>query len=136
MPRHPRFLVPVAAIAVSCVLASGAAGAKGIHRFFLAPGTGNISCEVAVSVPQLGTYVYCQAIPPHALSVTMSAAGKLKICHGDTCIGNPPENDPTLAYGRSLSAGTFRCTSTRAGVRCTAGSGHGFLIGSGTVKRV
>jgi hypothetical protein len=83
-----------------------------------------------------GSFVYCQSVKaPH--SVTMSVDGRLKLCRGIRCLGNAAVNTPTLAYGKQVTVGRFRCRSLRSGVRCTViRSGKGFLIDSKTVRRV
>ena len=44
---------------------------------------------------------------------------------------------PTLAYGRQITVGRFRCLSLQIGVRCTViQSGKGFLINRDGVTRV
>ena len=72
-------------------------------------------------------------------SVKMKANGRLHICHGRRCLGCgcDPEGIPTLAYGRHLTAGRFRCRSQRAGVTCTViQSGKGFRIDRSGIRRV
>jgi hypothetical protein len=120
--------VVVVLVVTSCLLtALPASGAKGIQHFFFAPGT-TTSCELDLAMPHLGTDAYCQTYP-HAESATLHPNGKVTVCHGLKCVGNPPEQVPTLAYGASLSAGPIRCTSLRTGVKCViAKSGHGFLL--------
>jgi hypothetical protein len=95
---------------------SGTAGAA-----FRSP-TGNLSCQMAASS------VYCQSVKlPH--SVRLALDGRLTICRGSHCLGNPAENAPTLVYGRQITVGRFRCLSQRVGVRCAViQSGKGFLI--------
>ena len=44
---------------------------------------------------------------------------------------------PSLAFGRQITIGRFRCLSQRAGMRCTViRTGKGFLINRGGVSRV
>ncbi len=112
-----------------------AAGSAGVQHFFFAPGT-TTSCELDVSMPGIGTAAYCQTYP-HAESVVLHPTGRLTLCHGIRCIGNPPDQVPTLVYGAWLSAGPFKCTSTRAGVKCVVvKSGKGFLISPTAIKRL
>ena len=90
-------------------------------------------------------YVNCQSRNPPQ-NVTLDAAGRVKICRDPTptnganeCnIGDPGENViPTLAYGKQLTVGRFRCVSMEIGVRCTMRtSGVGFLINRDGVQRV
>jgi hypothetical protein len=64
----------------------------------------------------------------------MGLDGRLKICSGGTittthCLGNAGEHTPTLAYGKQVTVGRFRCRSAQAGVTCIViQSGKGFLI--------
>jgi hypothetical protein len=47
------------------------------------------------------------------------------LCAGDT-VSSP--NARVLAYGRTRQFGIFRCTSTRAGLRCVNATGNGFFL--------
>ena len=94
---------------------------------FLSP-SGNISCEVSL------TTVYCQTVTP-ARSVTMAATGRYTTCAGVTCLGNPGEKTPTLAYGQATGVGSFVCVSATAGVTCTTG-GKGFRISTSGITSV
>jgi hypothetical protein len=106
-----------------------------IQHFFFAPGS-STSCELDANTPHIGTAAYCQTYP-HAESVTLHANGKLTLCHGIKCIGNPPDQIPTLVYGSNLEAGPFRCDSLRKGVRCVlVKTGHGFLISPTKITKV
>jgi hypothetical protein len=70
--------------------------------------------------------------------VTMGAEGRLKIRRlpASQC-GCRPDGVRTLAYGKQITVGRFRCQSLRSGVRCTVvQSGKGFLINSAGVRRV
>jgi hypothetical protein len=67
----------------------------------------------------------------------MHANGRLDQCRGVRCLGNGPDNATTLAYGRSLVVGPFRCTSLTTGMRCVVRtSGHGFLLSRAGVARL
>ena len=92
--------------------------------------TGNLSCHMGDST------VYCQSEQlPH--SVYMGLDGRFTVCPGRSCIGKPDSNSPTLAYGREVTVGGFRCGSAQAGITCTAiQSGKGFLIDRVGVRRV
>lgn len=94
---------------------------------FLSP-SGNISCEVSL------TTVYCQTGTP-ARSVTMAATGRYTTCAGVTCLGNPGEKTPTLAYGKATGVGSFLCVSATTGVTCTTG-GKGFQISASGITSV
>jgi hypothetical protein len=112
-----------------------ASAAKGEQHFFFAPGV-TTSCEMDAAVPKIGTAAFCQTYP-HTESVVLHANGRLTICHGIKCIGNPPEGVPTLTYGAWLDTGPFRCTSLHKGVKCVVRrTGKGFLISPTSIKRL
>ena len=96
---------------------------------FISPSR-NLSCEMA------GSSVYCQSVErPH--SVRMGLDGRLSVCPGTRCLGDPAENTSVLAYGRQLTVGRFHCLSQQSGVTCTVTpSGKGFLIDREGVKRL
>jgi hypothetical protein len=75
--------------------------------------------------------------PPQ--KVWLYASGRLRICRGSEArckLGNIGE-EPTLAYGRQITVGRFRCLSLKSGVRCTVTrSRKGFLISRSGVTRV
>lgn len=134
MRRHT-LIGPFVALSLALVYLVPATASKGTQHFFFGPGT-TTSCEMDAGVPKLPTAAYCQTYP-HAESVTLNAAGHISICHGIKCIGNPPDQVPTLVYGSWLAAGPFRCTSERAGVKCVVSrTGHGFLISPTSIARV
>ena len=118
----PRILL-LALVALACT--ASLAQAAGHARFFLSP-SGNISCELDVGRAGIPDAAYCQSVTP-ALSATLTATGHVRTCSGQGCLGNPPEKDATLAYGRTAALGPFRCTSRASGVTCT-GAGRGFTI--------
>jgi sugar lactone lactonase YvrE len=95
----------------------------------------NLSCEMADRDAR-GSYVYCQSVKSPK-NVRMSLDGRLKICRGTKCLGNPAENTPTLGYGRKMTIGRFACSSQKSGVKCrVVRSGKGFLISRTGVRRV
>jgi hypothetical protein len=105
----------------------------GEQHFFFAPGV-TTSCELDLAMPRVGTSAYCQTYP-HAESVVLHANGKLTVCHGIKCIGNPPDGVPTLTYGAWLDNGPIRCTSLESGVRCVVRkTGKGFLISPASIR--
>jgi len=59
-------------------------------------------------------------------SVSMNRAGRPRlVCHGDTAL------DPrarTVAYGTSIVAGPFRCTSRMTGLTCQNASRDGWFL--------
>ncbi len=94
---------------------------------FLLPSR-NIGCELSY---QRGSGIpdetYCQSDSPPQ-SVRMTAAGTVKTCTGDTCLGNAGQGTPVLAYGQSAGVGPFTCRSETSGVTCTVASGRGFTL--------
>jgi hypothetical protein len=98
--------------------------------------SGNISCWMD-TFPSSGV-MGCQS-QKAPRRVNMDAHGRLKICKGARCAGcgcDPPKVI-TLAYGRQITFGRFRCRSQQAGVACTViGLGKGFLINSSGVRRL
>jgi hypothetical protein len=132
-------LILASAVLVALSPAAGAAPTARLQqRFFLSP-SGNISCELDYdsSHPTKSppTTAFCQTVSP-GRSVTMNPKGRLKVCSGQKCIGNPPENASTLQYGRSTRLGPFTCKSLRAGIRCRISGGAGFEIGRAGVERL
>jgi hypothetical protein len=120
-----RRTIALAACALSTALGfAGAAEAK--VAWFLTP-SGNLGCEVADHDVR-GSYAFCQS-NRRPQTVRMAPSGRLSICRGQRCLGDPPENTPTLAYGRRVRVGRFSCTSAASGVRCVVvASGRGFVI--------
>ena len=120
---------------LACGLVTVAGAAAGEQHFFFAPGA-TTSCEMDFAMPKIGTSAYCQTAP-HYESVVLRANGKLTVCHGVKCIGNPPEGVPTLTYGAWLDNGPIRCTSLKVGVRCVVRkTGKGFLISPTSIKPI
>ena len=107
------------------------AGATPARRWFHSP-SDNINCEVEAPGD-----VRCETFRPME-SVEMTWRGTLIECHGLRCIANGPVNATTLAYGRSMRVGEFRCTSLRTGIRCLVEtrSPHGFLISHSGIRAV
>ena len=104
-------------------------------RWFHSPSE-NIECQVTAADPAIGTAAYCQTGTP-ALHVVMHPNGRLDLCHGVQCLGNGPVNATTLAYGKSVVVGPFRCTSLRIGMRCVVRStAHGFLLSRAGLQRI
>jgi hypothetical protein len=114
------------ACAAACVTAPAQARMQ-VVRWFHSP-SGNIECELAAR-DQRGTYAYCQTFRP-LQTATLRGNGHVTACTKGACpVGNGPENARTLAYGKSIRVGPFRCSSSRRGVRCVVvSSGRGFLI--------
>jgi hypothetical protein len=116
----------VAVLAGPAPAGASAGSASATQRFFRSP-SGNIECELDHGQAGLANAAYCQTFTP-SRSVTLNPAGTLKVCSGQGCIGNGPDNETTLPYGSSTSLGPFRCASLTSGVRCTLASGKGFTI--------
>ena len=127
--------IGLALLVLAFVLGISAAHAAsaGQARWFHSP-SGNISCEVGVNRPGIGTYVYCATFRP-LRCVTLRRTG-MRVRAGGVCRGNEPENAFTLRYSSSVRLGPFRCTSLRVGMRCIfIRSTHGFLISREALKR-
>jgi hypothetical protein len=101
---------------------------------FLSPSR-NLSCEIDFHRDQIPDETYCQTNEPPR-SVHLSSNGALKNCDGDSCLGNPGQGTPILAYGQSAGLGPFTCHSESAGVTCTVTSGRGFSISTSGVTPV
>jgi hypothetical protein len=118
-----------------CVLSTAlgfAAAADAKVAWFLTP-SGNLGCEVADRDVR-GSYVFCQS-NRRPQTVRMAPNARLSICRGQRCLGDPPENTPTLGYGRRVRVGRFRCTSAASGVRCVVvSSGRGFVIDRASIR--
>jgi hypothetical protein len=113
---------------------AGAATAQAKVAWFLSP-SGNLGCEVADHDPR-GAYAFCQS-NQRPQTVRMAVSGRLRICRGVHCLGDPPENTPTLPYGRRVRVGRFGCTSEQAGIRCTViATGKGFVLDRKTVRPI
>jgi hypothetical protein len=122
------------------VLSAGSQASSGgtrHQRFFFSP-SGNIECEIDSGL-QVGTRAltraFCESSHPPQ-SATLHRNGHVAKCAGIGCLSNAPEHTPTLAYGRKVTLGPFRCASLRKGMRCTVvPSGHGFLISRSGIAR-
>jgi hypothetical protein len=126
-----------AALFLTAVLqVSSASGAASGTVWFHSP-SGNIECEVSPGGPHRAARAYCQTARPSA-GVSLRPNGKLRVCHGQGCIGNGPENASTLAYGHSMLVGPFRCTSSRLqGIKCIVRqTGKGFAIAQQGITRI
>jgi hypothetical protein len=101
---------------------------------FISPSR-NLSCEMADRDAR-GSFVHCQSKRlPH--SVRMTPTGRLRLCRGPGCLGDPASSTRVLGYTQRITVGRFQCVSQHAGIRCTViRSGKGFLIGRARVRRV
>jgi hypothetical protein len=105
-----------------------------LARWFHSPSR-NIECEVGVSRPGLGTYVFCLSKRP-VRCAKLKPDGKVLVYQNCLLDGNGSENAFTLRYGHSLRVGPFRCTSRRIGMQClVVRNGHGFFISREGLKR-
>jgi hypothetical protein len=129
---HARGALAVVSL-VALVCSAPLAQAAPHSRFFLSP-SHNLSCELDVGRAGIPDQAYCQSFVKPS-SVTLHSNGTIKVCHGTGCLGNPPEHDATLAYGRSASLGPFRCVSSAGGITCRTRTG-GFEISRSAVVRV
>jgi len=118
-------------LAVPLIALALGATAEAKVRWFHSP-SGNIQCEVAYHDSR-GSYAFCQTFEP-AASATLHLNGHTKLCHGGACLGDGPENAFTLHYGHSVTIGSFTCSSSTSGMRCTVGH-HGFLIHRAGIDR-
>lgn len=127
--------VSLAATAVSSVvLAASASAATPFHmhqRWIETPGAA-VECWMNQG-KSTETFASCGTKRP-LQAATVYPDGHVLACYGTTlrtgqCLMNAPARTPTLAYGRAVVLGPFRCRSLRTGVRCVViRSGHGFLI--------
>jgi len=118
--------VLVFAVAVLAFGVGPAGSSTQSARWFHSPSR-NVSCELSVARPEIGTTAFCATRRPPRC-VTLEADGTTRAPR-NCLIGNPPETAFTLRYGRSVRLGPFRCTSRRVGMRCVVpGNGHGFVI--------
>ncbi|RVD70191.1 MAG: hypothetical protein E5V62_03785 [Mesorhizobium sp.] len=101
--------------------------------------SGNIGC---IYTPKGGTSIYqpqdggpelsCSRIEPSYITVILGPNGSA------TQIKNPGEQGccgdvAKLAYGNSWSKGPFSCQSSKKGLTCAAGNGHGFFVSKAKV---
>lgn len=102
---------------------------------FLLPSR-NIGCEIDFGRGSgMPDETYCQSDSPPQ-TVRLSTDGTFKTCTGETCLGNPGEGTPTLAYGQSAGVGPFNCRSDTSGVTCTVTSGRGFTLSNAGITAV
>ena len=109
------------------------------HATFFWPGR-KLHCEMTDDPANPNRpSVYCVTVDA-AHAAQLESSGKLGICGHRApsgCLGTVPPNSPTLAYGKDLTVGRFRCSSLRSGVKCVVNrSGKGFLINLKGVRRV
>lgn len=109
-------------------------------RAFRSP-SGNIGCQISAAHTRCDIRDKSWSVPRpkgcpsssdygQGLYVTRNGGRGRVVCAGDTALNE----GPTLAYGRSVSAGAMTCRSARSGVRCVNRRGHGFKISRGGYK--
>jgi hypothetical protein len=136
MPRlSPALAVPFAVLTAAVTAGQAASSASRTTASFYSPSR-NLGCELDDRRAGVPSEVFCQSLKtPH--SVKLGLNGRIKICRGESCLGNPGEGTPVLAYGRQVTVGRFRCFSLTAGVKCIViSSGKGFLIDKAGVRRL
>jgi hypothetical protein len=119
---------------VAAAVLAGAAGASAPKQRFFETSGGAVSCELDNDPSTLGVQAFCQTVTPPR-SVTLKASGKVKVCSGASCIGNPPDNVKALAAGSHVKLGPFRCTVKAAAVSCRIAGGAGFSISRAGAKK-
>jgi hypothetical protein len=98
----------------------------------------NIQCEIYSGGTPSPAFAGCTIFSPPG-SAGIGADGRVSTCHGKRCVGNFDEGVKwrTLAYGRALTNGPFRCVSQMSGITCTfVKSGKGFQIARQAITRV
>jgi hypothetical protein len=123
----------VGIVVVGC--AAGIPGAAADDSFCTAVGrycgfyspSHRIDCEIDTGGYAGPDSVYCKTVEPPR-SVQMDDTGAFRSCTGESCIGNAAQGIPTLAYGKTMALGPFRCLSEITGVTCTAARDRGFTI--------
>ena len=101
--------------------------------------SGNIDCQMNDGGGSAAGVFCTMRQPPRAIGLSLN--GRLQICRGIGCIGNPGEGDVPpirrLGYGKVATVGRFRCRSQRIGVTCVVTrTGKGFLVNRSGVTRV
>ena len=139
MIRCMKLCCAAAVLVVASMLCGGTAASIAAQRIFLTVGANAASCEIDFRMPGVRTQASCQSVltSRHPMSAELSTSGSTKVCSGETCMGNPPENAITLAIGDTVALGPFRCTVLASGVRCiVVSNGRGFLLGARGVTRI
>lgn len=134
MPAKTRRRVAVLLAAAGAALAPGALAAPAQAGSFRSP-SGNIGCVILSDYARCDVRARTFHAPARPASCDLEYGDAIGVgrksrrgsfvCHGDTA------RDPRarkLAYGRSISVGSMRCTSSTAGIRCANRSGHGFFV--------
>jgi hypothetical protein len=109
---------------------SGQPGTSPVRRF--SSPSKNIDCWIDADPPTVG----CSTRQPQR-SVIMNGSAALRIRRLEFDCGCQEPSAATLAYGRQISYGGFRCVSRETGVSCVvARTGRGFEINRDGVTRV
>jgi hypothetical protein len=90
--------------------------------------SGNIVCNAGPyrGKPLLACTVISLEDPKRGQKVwALPAAGRVSVGY---VLGNAATDYPKLAYGRSWSWHTIRCSSARRGLTCRNPAGHGFFL--------
>jgi hypothetical protein len=127
-----RVLLP---LACACVLLVTAAPARAADPIMFQSPSGNIACalqsaEVRCDMRKVGAALperpaSCFGDWGHAFVVTRNGSKGRRLCITDA-LGGP--GTPTVRYGHTWRRGGFRCSATRAQVRCVNRRGHGFAL--------
>jgi hypothetical protein len=110
----------------------GDAASHTAAEFFAPRSLGGIECGMYTD----GVHCQSERSRPYLAQVAeMQPNGSVTFCStrqpsANACdLGNAGERASTLAFGRQVTVGAFRCTMLRIGVRCTVlSSGKGFLL--------
>ncbi|WP_156745934.1 DUF6636 domain-containing protein [Mycobacterium sp. 1423905.2] len=137
----------VVASLASCIGVPAAAAADPVDEF-QSP-SGNIVCHMYTPVGGTAPFAYCQIAEHTWVAPARSSYGcplapsanQFRLNTDDAaafaCMTQhiPPQQEPTLSYGRSLSIGTLTCASEPSGMTCSdAGTGHFFRIARDTYE--
>lgn len=110
--------------------------------------TGNVHCFISTTAgePHFATCElrdYTGKVPTRPSDcdldwvpeATVFGNGKVFVfgCQGDTNV-NP--SNMKLAYGKSIKAGEFTCTSAVTGMTCKVKSGRGFVVSKASIKKL
>ena len=123
----------VLSIALLLAFAASAPAATTFH-FFHSPSK-NIDCVIYNDNARCDLRAHSFKAPPRPKRCDLEwgsvvSVGKASKRGGFACVGDTAR-DPkakTLAYGKTIRAGSMHCTSRTDGIRCANGRGHGFLV--------
>jgi hypothetical protein len=138
-----RILALLTGLVLLLLPAAPAVAKKSTLTFFRTP-SGNIGCLYATGGGD-PTMLRCDLlevdhVPARPASCTLdyghafglNRTGRARrLCVGDTAVDPKAK---TLAYGKTRHLGVFTCTSRKSGLRCTARSGHGFVLSRATQR--